>query len=108
MAVEAGAIHDAAGRVVVPAPPEIPRGFAKRIARTTRFIVSHRLYTPRYVMHGIRYLRFRITHPHIRCEGFFFMAPKVEVYARRGYGRLTIGRWAFIGKGNAIRCHEGN
>jgi acetyltransferase-like isoleucine patch superfamily enzyme len=31
----------------------------------------------------------------------------VELYARRGYGRLVLGRWVHIGRGNAIRCHEG-
>ncbi len=108
MATFAEPIRNAAGQLVAPAPPEIPRAFHKRVARVTRFIISHRLYTPRYVLHYLRYLKFRITHPHVNCEGFFFMARGVEIYARRGYSRLTIGRWAFIGKGNAIRCHEGN
>ena len=73
-----------------------------------RFIISHRLYTPRYILIAFRFVRFKITHPHVRTEGFVFFGPKVEIKARRGYGRLTIGRWVFIGKGNAIRCHEGN
>ncbi|MEX2557844.1 MAG: acyltransferase [Actinomycetota bacterium] len=92
----------------VPPPPALGRSFPVRVGRTLRFIWSHRLYTWRYWVLGIRFLRFKITHPHIKTEGFVFLGPKVEVYARRGYGRLTLGRWVWIGKGNAIRCHEGN
>jgi acetyltransferase-like isoleucine patch superfamily enzyme len=92
----------------IPPPPPIPKSFWKRVGRTIRFIVSHRLYTWRYWILAARFIRFKITHPHIKTEGFIFMGPKVEIYARRGYGRLTIGRWCWIGKGNAIRCHEGN
>ena len=76
--------------------------------RTLRFIVQRRLYAPRYWLCLFRFIRLKILHPHIRTEGFVFLGPKVEVYARRGYGRLTLGKWVFIGKGNAIRCHEGN
>jgi acetyltransferase-like isoleucine patch superfamily enzyme len=57
---------------------------------------------------GARFLWFKMRNPHIVTEGFVFLGPKVEVYARRGYGRLTLGRWVWIGEGNAIRCHEGN
>jgi acetyltransferase-like isoleucine patch superfamily enzyme len=31
----------------------------------------------------------------------------VHLHARRGYGRLVIGRWVHIGSGNALRAHEG-
>jgi acetyltransferase-like isoleucine patch superfamily enzyme len=92
----------------VPPPPEIPKSFLKRVARTVRFIVSHRLYTWRYWVLGVRFLKFKITHPHIRTEGFIFLGPDIDIYCRRGYARMTIGRWVWIGKGNAIRCHEGN
>ncbi|MCA1830457.1 MAG: DapH/DapD/GlmU-related protein [Actinomycetota bacterium] len=92
----------------IPPAPEIPRGLFRRIGRTVRFILSHRLYTPKYVVIGCRFIWFRITHPHIRTKGFVFIERGAEIYARRGYGRLTIGRWCWIGKGNAIRCHEGN
>lgn len=108
MGAAAEPMRNAAGQLVVPAPPEIPRALHKRIARVTRFIIANRLYTPRYVVHYLRYLKFRLLNPHIECDGFFFMARGVEIYARRGYARLSIGRWAFIGRGNAIRCHEGN
>lgn len=96
------------GLAPVPPPPPVAGSFPVRVGRTLRFIWSHRLYTWRYWVLGIRFLRFKITHPHIKTEGFVFLGPKVQVYARRGYGRLTLGRWVWIGKGNAIRCHEGN
>jgi acetyltransferase-like isoleucine patch superfamily enzyme len=78
------------------------------VIRTIRFILTRRLYTPRYWLMALRFLRFKLTHPHIRTEGFIFIGSDVEIYCRRGYGRMTIGRWVFIGRGNAIRCHEGN
>lgn len=31
----------------------------------------------------------------------------VEIYARKGYGRLVIGSWVHLGVGTALRCHEG-
>ncbi|HEX9775400.1 MAG TPA: acyltransferase [Actinomycetota bacterium] len=91
-----------------PAPAVPARSRWERIVRTARFIRQRRLYTPRFVMHGLRFLRFKVTHPHIRTEGFVFIAPGVEIYARRGYGRVVLGKWAFIGRGNKIRCHEGD
>ncbi|MGH2784506.1 MAG: acyltransferase [Actinomycetota bacterium] len=96
------------GLAPVPPPPPVARSFPVRVGRTLRFIWTHRLYTWRYWVLGVRFLRFKITHPHIKTEGFVFLGPKVEVYCRKGYGRLTLGRWVWIGKGNAIRCHEGN
>ena len=92
----------------VPAPPDLPKGFFRRVARVTRFIVSHRLYTPRYIVMAFRFVRFKLTHPHVKTEGFIFLGKDVEVYCRAGYGRLTIGRWVFIGSRNRLRCHEGN
>lgn len=56
---------------------------------------------------AFRYLWFRVRHPHIETTGFFFLARDAEIYCRKGYGRLIIGKWSFIGSGNAIRCHEG-
>ncbi len=59
-------------------------------------------------MPAARYVWLKIRHPQIRTEGFVFLAPNVELFARRGLGRLTIGRWVWIGRGTSIRCHEGN
>lgn len=75
---------------------------------TLRFILARRLYLPRYLIHLLRFAWLKISKPHIRTEGFVFIGPRVELHARRGYGRLTLGRWVVLGAGNAIRCHEGN
>jgi acetyltransferase-like isoleucine patch superfamily enzyme len=31
----------------------------------------------------------------------------VEIYARRGFGRMVLGRWIHLGVDSALRCHEG-
>lgn len=59
----------------------------------------------------IRYWRFlvwRLRNPHIVTEGFVFLGKNVELSARKGYGRLVVGRWVHVGNGNSLRCHEGN
>lgn len=82
--------------------------FPSRVVRTIRFIWSHRLYTRRYWGMALRYLWFRLRNPHVVTRGFVFIERGAEIYARKGYGRLVLGRWVWIGKGNALRCHEGN
>ncbi|WP_415645879.1 acyltransferase [Stackebrandtia soli] len=57
------------------------------------------------------YLRFawlRLRRPQVHCAGVVYLGRRVEVVARRGYGRLRIGADAHIGSGSAIRAHEGN
>ena len=83
-------------------------GIIRRITRTTRFIWQHRLYLPPFWIMGLRFVWFKIRNPHIITKGFVFLERGAEVYARPGYGRLTLGRWVWVGAGNAIRCHEGN
>ena len=73
-----------------------------------RWVWRHRAWTPWYVVRYWRFLLFRLRNPHIVTEGFIFLGKNVELYARKGYGRLVIGRWVHFGNGNAIRCHEGN
>ncbi|TQM14906.1 acyltransferase [Pseudonocardia kunmingensis] len=73
-----------------------------------RWIVRHRAVTPWYLVRYWRLLRFRLANPHVVLRGMVFLGKRVEVEARRGYGRLEIGRWVHIGDGTAIRCHEGS
>jgi acetyltransferase-like isoleucine patch superfamily enzyme len=78
------------------------------VARWFRFVRRNRLYTPRYWALGLRYLwRFKVRNRHIVTRGMVFVARGAEVSCRRGLGRLELGRWVWIGRGNAIRCHEG-
>jgi acetyltransferase-like isoleucine patch superfamily enzyme len=72
-----------------------------------RWIVRNRAWTPWYLVRYWRFLRFRAGNPHVIVRGFVFLDRGVELYARRGYGRLVLGRWVHLGVGTALRCHEG-
>lgn len=72
-----------------------------------RWVVRHRAWTPGYLVRYWRFLRLRRTNPHIVTEGFVFLGKDVELFARRGYGRLVLGRWVHIGSGTRLRAHEG-
>ena len=73
-----------------------------------RWVVSHRAWTPYYLVRYWRFLVFRLRNPHVVTEGMVFFGKRVEVSARRGYGRLVIGKWVHFGDDNRIRCHEGS
>jgi acetyltransferase-like isoleucine patch superfamily enzyme len=93
-------VHDAAAPV-----HEVP---GTGVVRWMRFVRRNRLWTPRYWALGLRYLwRFKIRNRHIVTRGMVFVARGAEVRCRRGLGHLELGRWVWIGSGNAIRCHEG-
>ncbi len=70
-------------------------------------MISRRMYTPKFLAMGVRFLWFRLTHPHVVTHGMVFMARGVEITCRRGLGHLEFGREVWIGRGTAIRCHEG-
>lgn len=77
-------------------------------SRWLRFVRRNRLYLPRYWMLGLRFLwRFKVRNRHIVTRGMVFVARGAEVSCRRGLGHLELGRWVWIGRGNAVRCHEG-
>jgi acetyltransferase-like isoleucine patch superfamily enzyme len=75
--------------------------------RSLRWLVRNRAYTPWYLVRYWRYLWFRLTHRHVITRGFVFMDRGVEIFARRGYARLVLGRWVHLGANTALRCHEG-
>jgi acetyltransferase-like isoleucine patch superfamily enzyme len=72
-----------------------------------RWIVRNRAYTPWYLVRYWRFFRFKIANPHVVTRGFVFLDRGAELYARRGLGRLILGRWLHLGAGTAIRCHDG-
>ena len=72
-----------------------------------RWIVRHRAWTPWYLARYWRFLVFKVRNPHIVTRGLVFMDKGVEITARRGYGRLILGRWLHLGVHTALRCHEG-
>src|SRR4029450_14027341 len=59
-----------------------------------RWVVLHRAWTPYHLVRYLRYARLRLTKPHVITEGMVFLGKGVDAYARRGYGRLVIGRVA--------------
>jgi acetyltransferase-like isoleucine patch superfamily enzyme len=72
-----------------------------------RWVIRHRAWTPWYLVRYWRFAVFKLRNPHVVTEGFVFLGRRVTLEARRGYGRLVLGRWVHIGSGNSIRCHEG-
>ena len=73
-----------------------------------RWVVRHRAWTPWYLVRYWRFFLWRLRNRHIVTEGFVFLGKDVELYARKGYGRMVVGRWVHLGNGNSLRCHEGN
>lgn len=54
-----------------------------------------------------RLLWFRMRNPHVVLTGLVFLGKGVRIEARRGYGRIIIGRWVHLGEGVKLRAHEG-
>jgi acetyltransferase-like isoleucine patch superfamily enzyme len=76
-------------------------------ASSLRWILRHRAYTPWYLVRYWRFLVFRLRNRHVVVRGLVFLDRGVEIYARRGYGRIVLGRWIHLGVDTALRCHEG-
>ncbi|MGH3097696.1 MAG: acyltransferase [Streptosporangiales bacterium] len=72
-----------------------------------RWVVRHRAWTPFYLLCYWRFLLFKLRNRHVVTEGFVFLGRRTEVYARKGYGRVVLGRWTHFGDRTAVRCHEG-
>lgn len=70
-------------------------------------MIRNRAWSWWYLVRYWRFFLLRIRSPHIITEGFVFLGRRVEVHARKGYGRLILGRWVHIGDENRLRCHEG-
>jgi acetyltransferase-like isoleucine patch superfamily enzyme len=71
------------------------------------WVIRHRAVTPWYLVRYWRFLRFRLANPDVIMTGMVFLDRGAQITARRGYGRVIVGRWVHIGDGTAIRCHEG-
>lgn len=78
-----------------------------RVLRWLRWVVRHRAWTPYYLVRLWRFCLLRLRHPHVVTEGFVFLGKGVEISARRGYGRLILGRWVHLGDGTRLFAHEG-
>jgi acetyltransferase-like isoleucine patch superfamily enzyme len=89
-------------------PPRDPAQVRFLTVASMRWVIRHRAWTPWYLLRYLRFARLRLVKPHIVTTGFVFLGPGVDLTARKGYGRMEIGRWTHIGRGNALRCHEGS
>ncbi|MCA1824701.1 MAG: DapH/DapD/GlmU-related protein [Mycobacteriales bacterium] len=91
----------------------IRRGCDPRQARfltwaSLQWVWRHRAWSRWYLIRYWRFFVFKLRNPHVITEGMVFLDRDVELYARKGFGRLIIGKWVHVGSGNHIRCHEGN
>lgn len=71
------------------------------------WVLRHRACTPYHLIRYWRFLVLRLRHPDVVTEGMVYLGRGVELTARRGYGRIVLGRWVHIGDGNRLRAHEG-
>jgi acetyltransferase-like isoleucine patch superfamily enzyme len=76
-------------------------------AQSLRWVLRHRAYTPYHLRALLRFLWLRARHPRVVTEGFVFLGRDVELSARRGYGRIVLGRWVHLGDRTRLRAHEG-
>ena len=77
--------------------------------RFLRFCARNGMLTPRYALLLWRYLWRRLLTPagwRWRTHGPVFFGNRLELQVARG-GRIEFGRFAWIGHGSKIRCHEG-
>lgn len=72
-----------------------------------RWVARHRAWSWWYLVRYWRFIWLRIRHRNVVTTGFVFLGKRVEIHARRGYGRIILGRWVHIGDENRLRCHEG-
>lgn len=84
-----------------------PRHMRFLTVASLRWVIRHRAWSWWYLVRYWRFLWLRIRHPHVVTTGFVFLGRRVEIHARRGYGRIVLGRWVHIGDENRLRCHEG-
>jgi len=91
----------------VPRRSADPRQVRFLTLASLRWVVRNRAWSRWYLVRYWRFLLWRLRNPHIVTEGFVFLGKNVELSARKGYGRLVVGRWVHVGNGNSLRCHEG-
>ncbi|MBN1288711.1 MAG: acyltransferase [Actinobacteria bacterium] len=99
-----------------PAGPARPENMRSREAggrsplkwtkRNLGFIFRNRMYGPLYWLMLFRFIKFKLRHPGIKTEGIIFLPGKYEIKKGKG-AKFTFGAWVWIGKGCALRAHEG-
>ncbi len=87
--------------------PRDPRQARFLTVASLRWVLRNRAWSPWYLIRYWRFLVFKVRNPQIITTGFVFFGKHVEVNARKGYGRMVLGRWVHLGDDNRVRCHEG-
>lgn len=72
-----------------------------------RWVVRHRAWSWWYLVRYWRFFWFRLRNPHVVTTGFVFLGKRVTIFARKGYGKIVLGRWVHVGDENRLNCHEG-
>ena len=75
--------------------------------RSLRWVLRNRAYTGWYLVRYWRFFLLKVRNPHVITRGFVFLDRGAHVSARKGYGRLILGKWVHLGVNTALRCHEG-
>jgi acetyltransferase-like isoleucine patch superfamily enzyme len=84
-----------------------PRQARYLTAQSLRWVITHRAFTPGYLVRYARLAAFRLRNPHVVLEGMVFLGRGTTLYARPGYGRLVVGPWVHVGDLTRLRAHEG-
>lgn len=84
-----------------------PRQARYLTAASLRWVLTHRAFTPGYLVRYARLAAFRLRNPHVVLEGMVFLGRGTTLYARPGYGRLVVGPWVHVGDLTRLRAHEG-
>lgn len=71
-----------------------------------RFMRRHRMLTLKYARLIIRLARRKLLAPRLKLDGLAFIGPGVTIEIGKK-ARVELGRWAWLGHGTKVRCHEG-
>jgi acetyltransferase-like isoleucine patch superfamily enzyme len=74
-----------------------------------RFLARNGMLTPKYGRLALRYLRrrlFTVAGWRWRTDGPLFLGRRLEIQIGKR-GRIDFGRFAWVGDGTKLRCHEG-
>jgi acetyltransferase-like isoleucine patch superfamily enzyme len=71
-----------------------------------RFMRRHRMLTFKYMRLIARLGRRKLFQPRLKLDGLAFIGPRVALEIGK-HARVELGRWAWLGHGTKIRCHEG-
>ena len=76
-------------------------------AESLRWVLRHRAWTPYYLVRYWRFLRLRCGTRTSSPRASSSSAAASRCSARRGYGRIVLGRWVHLGDRRSLRAHEG-